>query len=224
MKHVLVIDDDERLRDLLKRYLIKQGYSVSTAESAEAARRLLQSFDFDLLIVDVMMPGEDGMSFVRGIRPQNKVPIMMLTAKSELDDRLEGLESGVDDFLPKPFEPRELILRIEAILRRANQSTDKGGINVFGEYHFDQATQKLAKGEEKIELTRNERDVLGILIEHMNETVSREAISEVLGDETNVRNVDVTITRMRKKLEIDPKNPQYIQTVRGKGYKLRSNP
>lgn len=221
MKHLLIIDDDERLRNLLKRFLVKEGYQVSTSPDAESASRLLQSFDFDLLVVDVMMPGEDGISFVRRIRPDYDTPILMLTAKSEVDDRLSGFEAGVDDFLAKPFEPRELVMRIEAILRRARPSAEKSGVIVFGDYHFDLAKGRLAKGEEKIELTRNERDILTMFLENWGDTLSRDDLLLALGDETNLRNVDVTITRLRKKIEPDPKNPQYIHTIRGEGYKLQ---
>ncbi len=221
MTHILVVDDDERLRALLKRFLEKQDYQVSTAPDAAMARKLTQVIDFDILIVDVMMPGEDGIRFVQNLRENNDVPVLMLTAKASLDDRLEGFDAGVDDFLAKPFEPRELVSRVEAILRRARSDGERQGVAVFGEFHYDFSTQKLSKGHEKIELTRNERDVLLELLNHRAEICAREDLLHVFDDETNLRNVDVTITRLRKKLENDPKNPQYIHTIRGQGYKLQ---
>lgn len=221
MTHLLVVDDDERLRDLLKRFLQKHDYQISTAPEAKTARKLLEAFDFDLLIVDVMMPEEDGISFVRDLRQNNNVPVLMLTAKSEIDDRLEGFEAGVDDFLSKPFEPRELLSRVEAILRRARNDAERSGYAVFGDYHYDYSAQKLSKGEEKIELTRNERDVLLELIKARGDICAREDLLNVFDQDTNLRNVDVTITRLRKKLEADPKNPHYIHTIRGQGYKLQ---
>ncbi len=225
MKHILVVDDDARLRELLKRFLVKEGFQVSESAETATAEKLLLSFDFDLLIVDVMMPGEDGMSFVQRMRAEGRdVPVLMLTAKSEIDDRLEGFEAGVDDFLTKPFEPRELVMRMEAILRRSQAGHKESGVVIFGDYRFDRETMRLAKGDEKIDLTRNERAVLALFLGHLGEVVTREEISEILGEESNLRNVDVTITRLRKKIEKDPKNPKYIHTLRGKGYKLQPTP
>ncbi len=220
MKHILVVDDDERLRDLLKRYLVRRDYQVTTCADAASADHLMKSIDFDLVVLDVMMPGEDGISFVRRLRPGNVAPVLLLTAKSDIESRLDGFEAGIDDFLSKPFEPRELVWRIEAILRRAGSTALRSGLAVFGDYHFDIEAQRLARGEEKIELTRNERDVLAHFLQYAGETISREDLLGVLGEGSGLRNVDVTITRLRKKIEPDPKNPQYIHTVRGMGYKL----
>ncbi len=230
MKHILVVDDDGRLRELLKKYLLKQGFQVTTSPQAQAASHLMSSFDFDLLIVDVMMPGEDGVSFVRRLRESSNVPVIMLTAKSEIEDKIFGFEAGIDDFVTKPFEPRELVMRIDTILRRARPIAENNTDRYFGDFKFESTSQKLTKSGERVELTRNERGMLQALLTNIGETLSRDELLLALGDQSNLRNVDVTVTRLRKKIEKDPKNPLYIHTVRGKGYKfsapleIQSNP
>ncbi len=222
MKHILIIDDDERLRELLKRYLIKNDYQVSASADTAAASKLMQSLNFDLLVVDVMMPDEDGISFVRRIRKEehSNVPVLMLTAKTELEDRLKGFEAGIDDYLPKPFEPRELLFRIEAILRRSQSSELRNGFVTIDEFHYDLDNQKLFRGEEKIDLTRSERDLMSVFASRLGQEISREELLESLGGDASLRTVDVQIARLRKKIERDPKSPSLIQTVRGAGYKM----
>ena len=224
--HVLVVDDDERIRDLLKRFLSRNGYMVSTARDAAHASRLLESLAFDLLIVDVMMPGEDGFSFPRRITAQIETPVILLTAKGETEDRIEGLEAGADDYLPKPFEPRELLLRVSAILRRATPviaETEPPKHLSLGDTSYELLRGELRRGDEAIRLTSTEQALMRVFSRQPNEAVSRMRLAEELGGttgEVQERAVDVQITRLRRKIERDPKNPRYLQTVRGAGYML----
>ena len=224
--HVLVVDDDERIRDLLKRFLSRNGYMVSTARDAAHASRLLESLAFDLLIVDVMMPGEDGFAFTRRITRQIEAPVILLTAKGETDDRIEGLEAGADDYLPKPFEPRELLLRVSAILRRAAPvvaETEPPKHLSLGDTSYELLRGELRRGDEAIRLTSTEQALMRVFSRQPNEAVSRLRLAEELGGtsgEVQERAVDVQITRLRRKIERDPKNPRYLQTVRGAGYML----
>jgi two-component system phosphate regulon response regulator OmpR len=223
--HLLIVDDDARIRVLLQRYLAQQGYRVTLAGSAEEAMAALKNFSFDLLILDVMMPGQNGFEFAARVRAEcadlAQVPILMLTARAETDDRIQGFESGVDDFLGKPFEPRELALRIASILRRAKvQAVSSQLTHVrFGSMSFDLARGELKRGEELIRLTEREREMLRLLAENAGGTVSREALAGP-GGAGNERTVDVQVNRLRRKIERDPANPLYLQTVRGAGYRL----
>ena len=226
--HILVVDDDEGLRGLLQKYLSKNGYRVSVEESANAARHIMQLFRFDLLILDVMMPDETGIQFTESLRQGNdSVPILMLTAKGEGADRIEGLQAGVDDYLPKPFEPQELLLRIQAILRRAETAPEHALKQVqFGVWAFDLPTKRLAdKDGTHAYLTEGEADLLHVLASRVNQAVSREEIMRLCGyseqAESSERAIDVQMTRLRRKLESDPKRPQYLMTIRNKGYLLR---
>lgn len=224
--HILVVDDDERIRELLKRFLVRNGYLVSVARDAAHAGRLLESLAFDLLVVDVMMPGEDGLSFTRRMRETVEVPILLLTAKAETEDRIEGLEAGADDYLPKPFEPRELLLRVAAILRRALPTVEQEApltALLMGEIEYDLIRGELRRGDAAVRLTSTEQALMRVFSRQPNEPVSRLRLAEELGGsggEVQERAVDVQITRLRRKIETDPKNPRYLQTVRGAGYML----
>lgn len=224
--HVLVVDDDQRIRDLLKRFLGKHGYLVTVARDAGHASRLLGSLSFDLMVVDVMMPGEDGVAFTRRIRDEVETPILLLTARGEADERIVGLEAGADDYLAKPFEPRELLLRVAAILRRAMPAAPQAAAPrtlMLGETSYDIIRGELSRGEQAIRLTSTEQALMRVFSRRPNEPVSRERLAEELGGasgDVQERAVDVQITRLRRKIERDPKNPRYLQTVRGSGYML----
>ncbi|UXN02997.1 MULTISPECIES: response regulator [unclassified Bartonella] len=218
--HILVVDDDTRIRSLLSQFLQKNGFRVSMAALADEARRKLAGLDFDLLIVDVMMPGETGISLTRSLRETKDVPILMLTALAETDARIDGLEAGADDYLPKPFDPRELLLRINAILRRGNQ-TSQPTIEqiVFGPYTFSIPRRELKKAGEIIHLTDREQEIMVIFASRVGETIPRQELAAGEG-EVGERTIDVQINRLRRKVENDPANPVWLQTVRGIGYKL----
>lgn len=219
--HLLVVDDDNRIRTLLSRYLGEQGFRVTVAETAAEARRKLDAFDFDMLIVDVMMPGESGMDLTAWLRRSSTVPILMLTARSETASRIRGLEVGADDYLAKPFDPRELILRINAILRRGQGAPRPRSTEIrFGGFVFDVERQELRRGDEPIRLTDRERQLLRMFAERPGETIPRH---EIVGSDTTLgdRTADVQINRLRRKIEADPANPVYLQTVRGMGYRLQ---
>lgn len=220
--HLLVVDDDRRLRKLLARFLSEHGYRVTTAESAADARAQLRNLAFDLLIVDWMMPGESGVDLARSLREDSDVPILMLTARTDTDDRVEGLEAGVDDYLGKPFETRELLLRVASILRRAQPRTPPApeATNVrFGPFVFHLDRGELRQGEEIVRLTERERDMLALLARAQGDSVPREALAGA-GGGANERAVDVQVNRLRRKIERDPANPQHLQTARGSGYRL----
>lgn len=218
--HLLVVDDDTRIRSLLSQFLTTSGFRVTVAASAAEARRKLEGIDFDLLILDVMMPGETGVSLTRSLREKKTVPILMLTALSETDSRIDGLEAGADDYLPKPFDPRELLLRINNILRRgATAPLHKIEQIVFGPYTFFIPRRELKKGSEVIKLTDRERDIMAIFAERAGDTVPRHELTGTEG-EVGERTIDVQINRLRRKIEQDPANPIWLQTVRGIGYKL----
>jgi two-component system phosphate regulon response regulator OmpR len=222
--HLLVVDDDRRIRDLLSRFLFAEGYRVTTADNAADARAKLESLAFDLLILDVMMPGETGFQLARSLRESSSVPILMLTAKAETESRIAGLEIGADDYVPKPFEPRELSLRIANILRRtivAPAPTVESAR--FGDFVFHLGRGELRRGEEIIHLTDRERDMLRVLAAVPGETVPRLALAGS-GGGTNERAVDVQVNRLRRKIERDPANPLFVQTVRGIGYRLVVSP
>ena len=221
--HLLVVDDDRRLRDLLARFLTEQGDRVTTAASAAEARAKRESFVFDALVLDVMMPGENGFDFARRVRADSSVPILMLTARSDPADRVTGLEIGADDYLPKPFEPRELILRLANILKRASpgpQPATGGTQEVsFGPFVFRLDRGELKREGEIVHITDREREILTILGHRASVNVPREELAGG-GNGANERTVDVQINRLRRKIETDPANPIYLQTVRGVGYRL----
>lgn len=223
--HILVVDDDTRLRKLLQKFLGEQGYMVTTAADAAEARRQMTSLQFDLLVVDVMMPGEDGLSLTRGIRETSNVPILMLTAMGESSDRIHGLELGVDDYMAKPFEPKELVLRIGSILRRAPPAEPETKLELrFGECRYDLAHQKLTRSGIVVHLTAGEAELLKVLAQRAGEAVDRTDLTTMSDGDANPRTIDVQITRLRRKLEPDPRQPRYLQTVRGTGYMLRTDP
>ncbi|MGX9355714.1 response regulator [Roseobacteraceae bacterium S113] len=224
--HLLIVDDDERIRVLLQKFLIRNGFLVSAARDADHARRVLSGLDFDLIVLDVMMPGEDGVSFTRTYRETSATPILLLTAKGETEDRIAGLEAGADDYLVKPFEPKELLLRINAILRRmpdAGEADTKPKFLALGPVRYDCESGELWRGEEPVRLTATENQLMRIFSATPGEAVSRTELVERLGrdkGQAQERAVDVQITRLRKKIEEDPKQPRYLQTVRGAGYML----
>ncbi|HVO02649.1 MAG TPA: response regulator transcription factor [Candidatus Cybelea sp.] len=225
--HILVVDDDRRLRDLIARYLGEHGYHVVTATDAGDARGKLKSLAFDLLVLDIMMPGENGLQLTAGLRSQSDVPILLLTARTEVEDRIAGLETGADDYLTKPFEPKELVLRIQSILKRArpkSRTAVQRKVVKFGEFRFELDRKRLFKGEEPVYLTEAEADLLAKLAERAGEPVSREELSSSASegeDSSGSRQVDVLVTRLRKKIEADPRFPRYLQTARGRGYMLQ---
>ena len=222
--HLLVVDDDARLRDLLRRYLSENGFRVTVAADAEEARANLASFAFDLIVLDVMMPGESGLDLtgaLRGNRGSPRLPILLLTAMAEPEDRINGLEQGADDFLAKPFEPRELVLRIRNIIERRGIPDEAAGALRFGGFRFDLARGELFRGGQIVRLTAAEAGLLSSLAARAGEAVSREDLSQSAQFRGNMRNVDVQMTRLRRKIEPDPRYPRYLQTVRGTGYALK---
>ena len=224
--HLLIVDDDERIRGLLQKFLIRNGFLVSAARDAAHARRILSGLDFDLIVLDVMMPGEDGIALTRDLRQHMTTPILLLTAKGETGNRIEGLEAGADDYLVKPFEPKELLLRINAILRRVPQvRAAEAGPKVLhlGAVRYDVDRGELWHGADIVRLTATEAALMRIFAAQAGAPVSRERLVGDLGrDESQAqeRAVDVQITRLRRKIEADPKQPRYLQTVRGEGYML----
>ncbi len=224
--HLLIIDDDERIRGLLQKFLIRNGFWVSAARDAAHARRILSGLEFDLIVMDVMMPGEDGISLTRSLREKIETPILLLTAKGDTEDRIRGLEAGADDYLPKPFEPKELLLRINAILRRtpAAKVVEEGPkvINL-GPVRYDVERGEMWSGDQPLRLTATESALMKIFAACPGMPVSRSALVAGLGrdgGQAQERAVDVQITRLRRKIEPNPKEPRYLQTVRGEGYRL----
>ncbi|MEQ8252567.1 MAG: response regulator transcription factor [Oceanibaculum nanhaiense] len=221
--HILVVDDDGRLRDLLRRYLTENGFRVSTAADAAEARAKLESLAFDLLVLDVMMPGESGLDLTQDLRRTGVVPILLLTAMAETEDRIIGLERGADDYLSKPFEPRELLLRIRTILRRINGAAPAraaGAPVLLGGLLFDAERLELRGPDRTVRLTEAEAALLRALAQNPGATLSRDDLAQRLDLTGNPRTVDVQVTRLRRKIEPDPRFPRYLQTVRGKGYAL----
>ncbi|HHL42056.1 MAG TPA: response regulator [Hellea balneolensis] len=220
--HLLVVDDDNRIRELLKRFLSQRGFRVSTAGDAHEARRLLAGLTFDLIVLDVMMPGEDGFALTKSLRQVDDVPIILLTARGDAEDRIKGLSLGADDYLPKPFEPEELVLRIRAILKR--QSTKPRAHKVkFGDWVYDLNRQVLTHLGERVHLTTGENALLTTLAHRVGAPVSREGLAEQINAKSE-RAVDVQITRLRRKLETRPASPEYLLTVRNRGYALQAEP
>jgi two-component system phosphate regulon response regulator OmpR len=224
--HLLIVDDDERIRQLLKQYLIRNGFLVTAARDGAHARKLLAGLEFDLIVLDVMMPGEDGMSLTRWIRSTRSTPVMLLTARGDTDDRIAGLESGADDYLSKPFEPKELLLRINAILRRVPEpaeAIETPKVLRLGMAHYDIERGELWQGDTQIRLTATENQLMKIFAAAAGEPVSRVQLVTDLGrdeEQAQDRAIDVQITRLRRKIEPNPKEPRYLQTVRGSGYML----
>lgn len=220
--HLLIVDDDNRIRTLLKRYLSDHGFRTSVSGNAKEARALMASVDFDLLILDVMMPGETGFALTKSVRAASNVPILLLTARGLPEDRIEGLEMGADDYLSKPFEPRELLLRVNALLRRAGPANHEKREITFGACTFSLGRSELRKDGDLVRLTAGEASLLKALAQKPREAISREALAvqTAAGME---RSVDVQVTRLRKKIEEDPRAPIYLQTVRGIGYALMTD-
>lgn len=225
LPHVLVVDDDTRLRELLQRYLSEQGFRVTTAVDAADARAKLTSFAFDLLVLDIMMPGETGLELTGTLRQANNVPILLLTAMNETENRIAGFECGADDYLPKPFEPRELVLRINAILRRVPPpATAEPATKVtFGEFCFDLVREELTRAGSYVRLTTAEAGLLKALAKRAGEPITRDDLGEEGMVSGNARTIDVQVTRLRRKIEANPKFPRYLQTVRGTGYVLMAD-
>lgn len=224
--HLLIVDDDERIRDLLKKFLVRNGFLVTAAREAAHARRILSGLDFDMIVMDVMMPGEDGVSLTRSLRETHNTPILLLTARGETEHRIAGLEAGADDYLAKPFEPKELLLRINAILRRmpeAPESDNAPKILHLGSIRYDIERGEMWQGDDLVRLTATETQLMKIFSSCPGEPVTRSKLVEDLGrdrGQAQERAVDVQITRLRRKIEMDPKQPRYLQTVRGAGYML----
>ena len=218
--HILVVDDDDRLRNLLQKFLREQGFMVTAAASVAEARQILAWYVFDLLILDVMMPGESGLELLASLNETQKASVLMLSAMGEAEDRIHGLENGAQDYLVKPFEPKELVLRIKTILRRNAAGSEKKKSVAFGEYCFDVSNAQLRRGNEHISLTSTEAAMLKLLAEHAGTPVSREELSKLMPGVGSERAVDVQITRLRKKIEASERRPIYLQTIRGAGYVL----
>ena len=224
--HLLIVDDDERIRTLLQKFLIRNGFLVSAARDSAHARRILSGLDFDLIILDVMMPGEDGISLTKEVRKNSDTPILLLTAKGETQDRIVGLEAGADDYLAKPFEPKELLLRLNAILRRVpaqDEAAPLPKVMHLGQVHYDVDRGEMWQGEDRLRLTATESQLMRIFSSKPGVPLSRSNLVEQLGrdgGQAQERAVDVQITRLRRKIEQDPKQPRYLQTVRGAGYML----
>ena len=219
--HILVVDDDNRLRELLRKYLRDNGFRVSAASDAADARRRMAGLTFDLLVLDLMMPGESGLEFAADMRRTNPVPILMLTALGEAENRIAGLESGADDYLTKPFEPRELLLRINNILRRVPAAGDLPTRVNLGDVTYDLERFELSRNGTLIRLTDVEASLLNVLVRLAGAILSREDLTELTGATGGERAIDVQVTRLRRKIEDNPKLPVYLHTVRGKGYVLR---
>ena len=218
--HILIVDDDDRIRDLLKRFLTREGYRVTSASGAQPARKLMDTMTFDLAILDIMMPGEDGLSLLKSIRAgrNRETPVMLLTARGESTDRIEGLRVGADDYLAKPFEPEELSLRCAAILRRSVKEVPPEEVEMSG-LVFNAGRGELHEGEKRIRLTEAELQLLTVLAAHPGEPVSREDLAALTSAGLE-RSVDVQVTRLRRKIEPNPREPIHLQTVRGIGYRL----
>lgn len=222
LPHILVVDDDDRIRKLVSRYLNEHGFLSFTAASADEAKEILKIGLFDALVVDVMMPGQDGRAFTKELRGQSDVPVLLLTAMAEIDDRVEGLQTGADDYLTKPFDPRELVLRLQAILRRRPQEKKTDSRYIIGQWGYDPAVPELVGPDETVRLTDVEVNLLGALLKRPGVILSRDDLADMCGLDAGERTIDVQVTRLRKKLEEDSKAPRYLQTVRGKGYLLRA--
>ena len=216
--HILVVDDDDGIRELVKQYLNQNNFLVSTANSAEDALEKIQVIKFDLIILDIMMPGKSGLEFTVENKKKINTPIILLTAKGEASERVKGLEVGADDYLPKPFEPKELILRIKNILNKTQIDAKKRMVS-FGNIEINLNKHLIIKNNEEFKINSTEKTILEVMINSPGKTFSREEIGNIIKLDKE-RSIDVVITRLRKKIEIDPKNPKYLQTLRGEGYVL----
>ena len=218
-KHILVVDDDDRIRELIKEYLENNNFYVTTAKHAEDAKNKIKLIKFDLIILDIMMPGQNGLDLAKEIKSSNDQPIILLTAMGETSDRISGLETGADDYLPKPFEPKELLLRIKNILKRIKKNKNLNPILKFGSIKVDLQKMSISSKKGEIKLNSAEKSLLETMVLSVGQVFQREQISKIVSL-TKERAVDVMITRLRQKIEPDPKNPKYLQTVRGNGYVL----
>ncbi len=223
--HILVIDDDERLRLLLRRFLEESGFRVTDVGNTAEARGILAGLAFDMVIIDIMMPGETGLEFLRDLRQSNPVPALFLTALSETEHRIQGLEVGADDYMSKPFEPRELVLRIKSILGRLANVMQSGGERriAFGSYLFDVDTGMLTRNDERLHITTAEQKLLSSFAAHPDETLSRDDLALAMDGSMQGRSIDVAVARLRSKLEPDPRYPVYLLTVRNRGWLLRTD-
>jgi len=216
--HILIVDDDDRIRELVKQYLNENNYLVTTADSAEQAKEKISLIKFDIIILDIMMPGQSGLEFTNENKSKINIPIILLTAKGEANERIEGLETGADDYLSKPFEPKELLLRIKNILNKTQITKQKRIVN-FGNTKIDLNKLLIIREKKEFKINNTEKEILEKMINAPGKTFSRESIGQLINLEKE-RSIDVVITRLRKKIEIDPKNPKYLQTIRGEGYVL----
>tara|TARA_Y100001960_G_scaffold226979_1_gene237795 strand:- start:133 stop:810 length:678 start_codon:yes stop_codon:yes gene_type:complete len=216
--HILIVDDDDRIRELVKQYLNENNYLVTTANSAEQAKEKISLIKFDIIILDIMMPGQSGLEFTNENKSKINIPIILLTAKGEATERIEGLETGADDYLSKPFEPKELLLRIKNILDKTQITNQKRIVN-FGNTKIDLNKLLIIREKKEFKINNTEKEILEKMINAPGKTFSREYIGQLINLEKE-RSIDVVITRLRKKIEIDPKNPKYLQTIRGEGYVL----
>tara|TARA_Y100001970_G_scaffold85758_1_gene108134 strand:+ start:165 stop:842 length:678 start_codon:yes stop_codon:yes gene_type:complete len=216
--HILIVDDDDRIRELVKQYLNENNYLVTTANSAEQAKEKISLIKFDIIILDIMMPGQSGLEFTNENKKKINIPIILLTAKGEANERIEGLETGADDYLSKPFEPKELLLRIQNILSKTKIIDQKRLVN-FGKTKIDLNKLLIIREKKEFKINSTEKEILEKMINAPGKTFSRESIGQLINLDKE-RSIDVVITRLRKKIEIDPKNPKYLQTIRGEGYVL----
>ena len=223
LKSILIIDDDKRLRELLEHYLVEKNFNVFLSDDFSSAKEIFNYFTFDLIIIDRMMPSGDGIELIEVIKKNNNIPIIMLTAMGEIESRITGLKYGADDYISKPFEPEELYLRIKNLLNLYDYDQDKLKIVVFGNFNFNLSTHQLKNKSDDVYLTEGENKLLLKLIMKKNKIVLREELTESKFDENELRKVDVQITRLRHKIEKNPKQPLFIKTIRGKGYKLICN-
>ncbi len=222
--HILIIDDDERICELVSRFLHEHGFIVLIAHSADEADEIMARFEFDALVVDVMMPGRTGLEFISNLRQAGcGIPALLLTALGEATDRISGFESGADDYLPKPFEPIELVLRLKAILRRTRDITQENGVYIIGKWSFNPKYDELTSGGDITPLTSMEANLLRALADSAGEVVSRDELALRCSIDAGERTIDVQVTRLRRKLEENPKSPRYLQTIRGRGYLLRAD-
>ena len=219
--HILVVDDDQRLLELLKKFLEESGFRVTGASDTDQANAYMNGIHFDLLVIDIMMPGKTGIEWLIELRESTTIPAIFLTALGETEDRIDGLSAGADDYLPKPFEPRELILRITRILDRSLKAPNGYSDIIFGNFVFNLESRKLSKDEILIHLTTSEQDLLSCFANAPNKTLSREDLIELLDERMQGRSIDVAIARLRSKIENDPKQPYYLTTVRNLGWKLQ---
>ena len=222
LPHILVVDDDDRIRELVARYLREHEFFVSTAEDASQAKEILSWAEYDALVVDVMMPGQDGMEFTTELRERSDIPVLLLTAMGETEDKIKGLMSGADDYLSKPFDPRELVLRLQAILRRKPKSQNIQKETRIGSWLYHSLRHELVDGDLRVKLTDGEATLLETLLQQVGQIMSREDLSQACDMDPDKRTIDVQVTRLRRKLEEDSNMPRYLQTVRGKGYVLRT--